>query len=109
MKAEDPETGATFFFVDKCLPFGASINCALFQEFLDSLKHLVEFMINRNRTKPVTNYLDDFLFIALMKRVCDDMLRKFIHLCDLINCPIAADKTEWSLVSMVFLGILLDG
>ena len=109
MKAEDPETGETFFFVDKCLPFGASISCVLFQEFSDSLKHMVEFMINRNRTKPVTNYLDDFLFIALMKRVCDDMLRKFIHLCDLINCPIAADKTEWSSVSMVFLGILLDG
>ena len=31
MKAEHPETGIIYFFVDKCLLFGHSISCALFQ------------------------------------------------------------------------------
>ena len=37
LKATDPETGITFYFVDKCLPFGASISCAIFQEFSNSI------------------------------------------------------------------------
>ena len=33
MKAKDPQTGIWKYFVDKCLPFGASISCSLFQKF----------------------------------------------------------------------------
>ena len=33
MKAQDPQTKDWFYFVDKCLPFGSSISCALFQRF----------------------------------------------------------------------------
>ena len=33
LKAEHPDTGVTYYFVDKCMPFGASISCAIFQEF----------------------------------------------------------------------------
>ena len=39
MKAEHPTTGQTFYFVDKCLPFGHCISCALFQKFSDALCH----------------------------------------------------------------------
>ena len=38
MMAENPETGKIQFFIDKCLPFGASISCAIFQDFSDGLK-----------------------------------------------------------------------
>ena len=31
LKAEDPNTGKVMYFIDKCLPFGASISCAHFQ------------------------------------------------------------------------------
>ena len=31
MKAADPKTGNWFYFVDKCLPFGSSISCSIFQ------------------------------------------------------------------------------
>ena len=31
MKAQHLETGIWMYFVDKCLPFGASISCAIFQ------------------------------------------------------------------------------
>ena len=33
LKAAHPQTGKTYYFVDKCLPFGASISCAIFQSF----------------------------------------------------------------------------
>ena len=31
MKATNPENKKTYFFVDKCISFGSSINCAIFQ------------------------------------------------------------------------------
>ena len=43
MKAQDPRTGEWKYFVDKCLPFGVSISCALFQKFSDALCHIFEY------------------------------------------------------------------
>ena len=37
MKATHPETGKTVYFVDKCLPFGSSISCAVFQAVSDTI------------------------------------------------------------------------
>ena len=45
LMAEDLLTGKKQFFVDKCLPFGASISCAQFQKFSDALQ-----FINRIQT-----------------------------------------------------------
>ena len=80
MSAQDPQTGVWKFFVDKCLPFGASISCALFQEFSDALCHLVEF--KTKCPKRVTNYLDDFLFGALTLMKCNWMIRQYLDLCE---------------------------
>ena len=33
MKTTNPKDGKTYFFVDKCMPFGSSISCAIFQRF----------------------------------------------------------------------------
>ena len=43
MTVEHPTTGEVFYFVDKCLPFGYSISCALFQTFSDGLAHMCNF------------------------------------------------------------------
>ena len=107
MKAEDPFSGEIFFFVDKNLPFGASISCSLFTAFSESLKHLIEFRTGHEMF--VTNYLDDFLFIAKEENECNFLVRNFLALCEEINCPVAEEKTEWACDKMVFLGILLDG
>ena len=40
MKAENPKTSETSFFIDKCLPFGHSMSCVLFQKFSDALAHI---------------------------------------------------------------------
>ena len=104
--AEHPITGKRFFFVDKCVPFGASISCALFQTFSDALHFVIEYRTSRFTSM---NYLDDFLFIAWLKSVCDEYVRKFIQLCEELNVPISGEKTEWADTLMTFLGVLLDG
>ena len=98
--------------MDKCLPFGSSRSCAIFQSFSDALAHLIKFrLVQQNivSNPALTNYLDDFLFMALQVFVCNLMLRKFIALCDEVGCPISQDKTEWGSPIMVFLGTLLNG
>ena len=42
MKAKDPIMKKWYFFIDKCLPFGASISCAHFQCFSNALRVIVE-------------------------------------------------------------------
>ena len=107
MKAEDPVTNEVFYFVEKCLPFGASISCALFQDFSDALQHITEHALNKQNR--ITNYLDDFLFIALLELECNTMMDKFFEICQQINCPISMEKTEYASPELVFLGILLNG
>ena len=67
LKATHPETGETFHFVDKYHPFGASISCAIFQAFTDS----VAFLVRHRTNNPLVNYLDDFFFAALCMARCD--------------------------------------
>ena len=96
-----------FFFVDKCLPFGASISCSHFQRFSNALTHIFEFITGQR--KLVTNYLDDFLFVSDTERACNELVDSFLRLCGEINFPVAIDKTERASQRTVFLGILIDG
>ena len=106
LMAQDPNDGKWKFFIDKCLPFGASISCSHYQRFSNSLKHIMEVRIGR---RSLTNYLDDFLFAAITKLICDNMIQRFLELCKEINIPVSIEKTEWGTTMLVFLGILLDG
>ena len=106
VKAVDPSDNKMKYFIDKCLPFGASISCALYQKFSDALRFIIE---HRSGKKAITNYLDDFLFAAITCWLCNQLMIQFIELCQDINVPIADDKTEWATVCIMFLGILLDG
>ena len=62
MKAEHPITKKICYFVDKCLPFGSSISCAIFQAISDAIAWIVEYRTK----KPNVNYLDDYLFTAAL-------------------------------------------
>ena len=104
MKAESPIDGKTYYFVDKCLPFGASISCSHFQRFSNAIKHIVCW-----RTKSdLVNYMDDFFFAALMKLLCNNQVKEFLHICDLIAFPVSLEKTFWTTTKLVFLGLLID-
>ena len=107
LKAEDPRDGKVKFFVDKSLPFGASISCSHFQRFSNALRFLVEYLTGKKLH--IVNYLDDYLFIETTTGACNSLVRSSLQLCQDINLPVSIDKTEWACERLVFLGILLDG
>ena len=110
MKSKHPVTGKWYYFVDKCMPFGHSINCSLFQKFSNTLAHLVRFMAKSTICwDPLMNYLEDFLFLAITQALCNYVMQCFLDLCKRVGVPVAYDKTEWANTWMTFLGVLLDG
>ena len=112
MRAQHPISKKWYFFIDKCLPFRASISCACFQSFSDALWHIIVWKLRKAQiTKnpdAITNYLDDFLFIALTWLACQGMIQVFLQVCKLIGCPISMEKTEWTTAIIVFLWLLLN-
>ena len=104
MKACHPTTGETMYFVDKCLPFGSSISCAIFQAVSDAIAWIAEYKTKKKNV----NYLDDYLFAAALKAACDRQIQVFLDICEEINFPVALEKTFWGEEMMTFLGMLLD-
>ena len=92
-----------YYFVDKYLPFGAAISFELFQNFSAAVAHLVRF----RTLQDLVNYLDDFLFVALLACACNEQLQVFLDICQEINFPVSEEKTFWAFSQLVFLGILL--
>ena len=109
LKAENPRTGTVVFFIDKCLPFGSRISCVLFQRFSNALVHILAYIVDMKNRLSVTNYLDDFLFLARTLYLCNKLIQQFLFLCMHLGVPIADEKTFWAALQQVFLGILLDG
>ena len=107
MKAQNLLSGEWEFFIDKCLPFGSSIRCALFQKFSNVLKHIVEHLVEM--VGLITNYLDDFLFMQDTLEKCNALLECFLWVCSAINFPVSHDKTERVTLYMVLSGYLLNG
>ena len=112
MMAIHPVTNQCWYFVDKCLPFGLSRSCAIFQSFSDALEFLAAYRMMRKEIveiyPAITNYLDDFLFIALTITICYAMMAEFLDLCSEVGCPISEEKTVQADSIMVFLGMLLN-
>ena len=106
-KAEDPGTGLTYYFVEKCLSFGTSISCSHFQKFSNALRHILQ--VKTGLHYHCSNYLDDFLFYHVRRTVCNHLVSTFHSICDIIGVPWSIEKTEWASAVMVFLGILLNG
>ena len=86
------------------MPFGSAISCAHFQMLSDA----IAFIMLKKTGKEVVNYLDDFLFIALLRWLCDKNLQIFIDLCKEIGLPLSTEKTHWSNTVIIFLGMLID-
>ena len=97
MKAQSPIDQKVYFFVDKCLPFGAAISCALFQEVSNAISHLVTYATGEANV----NYLDDFFFVALLKLLCNRQVKSFLHICSLINFPVLLKKLSGPRLDLV--------
>ena len=104
MKAVHPISNMIFYFVDKCLPFGSSISCAIFQAVSDAIAYIVRCRVKKSNV----NYLDDYLFAAALRESCNYQVRVFLDICEQINFPVALEKTFWGTTILVFLGLLLD-
>ena len=109
MKARNPDVNDVnynkwFYFVDKCLTFGSSISCAHFQAFSDTVAHIVQHKTGED----LVNYLDDYLFAALMSLLCNNQIKIFMEVCELIKFPVSLEKTFWASSQLVFLGLLLN-
>ena len=64
--------------------------------------------LSGGRGKKPNNDLDDFLFTALIKALCDGLVDTFFDLCKTINFPVSVDKTVWGCQVIVFLGMLIN-
>ena len=104
MMAMHPITRQIFYFVDKCLPFGAAISCAIFQAVSDA----IAWIVSCRTKKPNVNYLDDYLFAAALKAICDEQIQSFLQVCGRINFPVALEKTHCGTTILTFLRLLLD-
>ena len=104
LKARNPIDGQWKFFADKCLPFGSSVSCAVFQSFSDCIAYIVKQKVKKDNI----NYLDDFMFAALVKALCNGQIQLFLDICEQINFPVSLEKTVWASTRLVFLGLLID-
>ena len=104
MKAKNPIDKKWYFFVDKNLPFGASISCKHFQDVSDCIAYLVAY----ETQKDLVNYLDDFLFVALMELICNNQIDTFLKICGQIGMPVSLEKTFRATNLLTFLGFLID-
>ena len=104
LKARSPIDKKWYFFIDKCLPFGASISCAHFQRVSNAIAHIVQVKTGRQ----LINYLDDYLFTAFLRALCNQQINQFLKICELIHMPVSVEKTFWSSEVLVFLGLLID-
>ena len=104
MKAKSPIDGKIYYFVDKALPFGASISCSHFQRVSNGLAHIIRYKTK----KANVNYLDDFLFAALMRLHCNRQIQTFLDVCEQIGMPVNFEKTFWGTTCLTFLGLLIN-
>lgn len=79
-------------------------SCQIFQEFSNSLAHIVKFRTNME----LDWYLDDYFFVSLLRTNCNWQVTVFLNICEQINFPVSEDKTEWATQEIVFLGLLLN-
>ena len=104
MKARSPLDRKWYYIVDKCLPFGASISCSHFQR----VSNAIAFIVARVNKHNSINYLDDYLFGAYIRALCDAQVQAFLDICDQICFPVSLEKTFWATTLLSFLGLLID-
>ncbi|XP_071109378.1 uncharacterized protein [Haliotis cracherodii] len=94
------------FYFDKCLPFGCSISCAIFETFSTFLQWCMQSHLP---TCPVMHYLDDFLTGGTAGTShCSDNLNGCVNTLEQLGVPIAHDKTVGPTTKLTFLGLEID-
>ena len=113
MKALDPVARVWKFFVDKCLPFGASISCALFQEFSDALAFFGQAQSQSTKFLLIYHFQITWMISCFWQGLSSCAigysLLSSIYVISW-GFPISDEKKlSGASPMMVFLGILMDG
>lgn len=93
------------YFIDKALPFGCSISCALFEKFSTFLDWCLRRSTGSNN---LIHYLDDFLAGDRKQHRAQDMLDQILALFERFGVPTAPDKVEGPSTTITYLGIEID-
>ncbi|KAK3086984.1 hypothetical protein FSP39_000036 [Pinctada imbricata] len=94
------------YYIDKCLPFGCSISCSIFEKFATFLEWLVKF---ESGVPTVHHYLDDFVFAASSEsNECSQLMHTFKRVCGSLGIPLNEEKTEGPSTQIIYLGLLID-
>ncbi len=94
------------YYFNKCLPFGLSTSCKIFEEFSKAIEAIAAALLRPDQD--IDHYLDDFISSARSSLVADDALQFVISVCAYLGVPIAMDKTIWSTTRIKFLGLIID-
>ena len=95
-----------YYFADKCLPFGCSISCSLFEKFASFLEWELK---RRSSSSNIAHYLDDFLVAGEANTgQCRALMDCYISMCDEIGVPLAHEKTIGPASCLIFLGLQID-
>lgn len=94
------------FYLDKCLPMGCSISCALFERFSSAIQHA---LISKFSFSLVSHILDDFIFVSPHDSLlCQQQLDTFFAVSKYAGIPIKSSKTVLPSTSVPIHGILVD-
>ena len=97
-----------YFYVDKCLAMGCASSPALFETFSTFLEWATREEAHCNR---LLHYADDFLAYGSHGTgpdSCWHVLKTFQEVCRKFGVPLAEEKTEGPVSSLVFLGLEID-
>lgn len=93
------------YFVDKALPFGLSVSCALFEKF----SHFLEWCVKNDAgTNNLIHYLDDFLGCAREHAVATHLLSTTLNTFQSLGVPVASEKVEGPETCLKYLGLTID-
>lgn len=94
------------YYIDKCLPFGCSISCKIFEAFFHFLRMGCQI---KTQLDTVHHYLDDFIFIGKSNSdYCSTVMYTFQDICSEIGVPLIQDKTIDPTTKLTFLGLEID-
>ena len=91
--------------MDCQLPFDLALGPVIFS----ALGTALEWILRQRGVKAVIHYIDDFLLLGPPSSPeCKDALAVTFQTCQELGVPIAPEKTEGPITSIIFLGIQLD-
>ena len=94
-----------YYYINCCLPFGASSSCLLFEKVASAVQWIVQ---NETNCKWISHFLDDFPMLERGRKRLKQLMLRFTCIVEEIGLPIAHDKTLGPTSDLEYLGLVLD-